>query len=93
MFALKSARVLPPHFHAYSRRIGLLTFSLNLSLDGCVDHQAGIDDDETHALFTRLMDTEGWRAVQGLGPTIGSTARFTKTPTTDFGPLRTWRVR
>jgi dihydrofolate reductase len=36
--------------------MGLLTFSLNLTLDGCVDHQEGIADDETHAFFTRLMD-------------------------------------
>src|SRR3546814_6718050 len=26
------------------------------SLDGCVDHQEGIADDETHAFFTGLMD-------------------------------------
>ncbi|MEU8817662.1 dihydrofolate reductase family protein [Actinoplanes sp. NPDC048796] len=39
--------------------MGLLTFSLNVTLDGCVDHQAGIADDETHALFTRLMDEAG----------------------------------
>jgi dihydrofolate reductase len=36
--------------------MGLLTFSINLTLDGCVDHQEGIADDETHAFFTRLMD-------------------------------------
>lgn len=36
--------------------MGLLTFSINVTLDGCVDHQAGIADDETHAFFTRLMD-------------------------------------
>lgn len=36
--------------------MGLLTFSLNLTLDGCVDHQEGIADEETHAFFTRLMD-------------------------------------
>src|SRR5258706_14762329 len=36
--------------------MGLLTFSLNLTLDGCVDHQEGIADDETHAFFTRLLD-------------------------------------
>jgi len=36
--------------------MGLLTFSLNLTLDGCVDHQEGIADDETHAFFTQLMD-------------------------------------
>jgi dihydrofolate reductase len=39
--------------------MGLLTFSLNLTLDGCVDHQEGIADDETHAFFTRLMDDNG----------------------------------
>jgi len=39
--------------------MGLLTFSLNLTLDGCVDHQEGIADDETHALFTDLMDECG----------------------------------
>ena len=35
------------------------TFSLNVSLDGCVDHLEGIADDETHAFFTRLMDEAG----------------------------------
>ena len=39
--------------------MGLLTFSLNLTLDGCIDHQEGIADDETHAFFTRLMDASG----------------------------------
>src|SRR5215213_5154331 len=39
--------------------MGLLTFSINVTLDGCVDHQEGIVDDETHALFTRLMDERG----------------------------------
>jgi dihydrofolate reductase len=36
--------------------MGLLTFSINLTLDGCVDHAEGIADEETHAFFTRLMD-------------------------------------
>jgi len=36
-----------------------LTFSLNVTLDGCVDHREGIADDETHAYFTRLMDDSG----------------------------------
>jgi len=36
--------------------MGLLTFSINVTLDGCVDHQEGIADDETRAFFTRLMD-------------------------------------
>lgn len=39
--------------------MGLLTFGLNLTLDGCVDHREGIPDDETHAFFTRLMDESG----------------------------------
>lgn len=39
--------------------MGLLTFSLNLTLDGCTDHREGIADDETHAFFTRLMDDNG----------------------------------
>jgi dihydrofolate reductase len=39
--------------------MGLLTFSLNVTLDGCVDHLEGIADDETHAYFTRLMDDAG----------------------------------
>ncbi len=42
-----------------SPAMGLLTFSLNVTLDGCVDHQEGIADDETHAYFTRLMDDGG----------------------------------
>ena len=36
--------------------MGFLTFSINVTLDGCVDHREGIVDDETHAFFTRLMD-------------------------------------
>src|SRR6188768_2695918 len=39
--------------------MGLLTFILNVTLDGCVDHQEGIADDETHAFFTRLLDESG----------------------------------
>ena len=39
--------------------MGLLTFSINVTLDGCVDHQEGIADDETHAFFTLLMDKSG----------------------------------
>src|SRR5262249_34525432 len=39
--------------------MGLLTFSLNVTLDGCVDHQEGVADDETHAFFTRLMEEGG----------------------------------
>jgi dihydrofolate reductase len=36
--------------------MGILTLSINVTLDGCVDHQEGIAGDETHGFFTRLMD-------------------------------------
>ena len=39
--------------------MGLLTFSLNVTLDGCIDHRAGIADEETHAFFTEMMDRGG----------------------------------
>jgi len=35
--------------------MGILTFSINVTLDGCIDHREGIADEETHAFFTRLM--------------------------------------
>ncbi|WP_405472697.1 dihydrofolate reductase family protein [Paenarthrobacter ilicis] len=39
--------------------MGILTFSINVTLDGCVDHREGIADDETHAHFTRLLEQGG----------------------------------
>jgi dihydrofolate reductase len=39
--------------------MGLLTLSMNVTLDGCVDHEEGIADDEMHAFFTRIMDDGG----------------------------------
>jgi dihydrofolate reductase len=36
-----------------------LTFSINVTLDGCVDHRVGIADDQTHAYFTRLLEECG----------------------------------
>jgi hypothetical protein len=39
--------------------MGPLTFSINITLDGCVDHREGIADEETHAFFTRLMPRPG----------------------------------
>jgi dihydrofolate reductase len=39
--------------------MGLLTFALNVTLDGCIDHRAGIADDEMLDYFTRLMDSAG----------------------------------
>ena len=39
--------------------MGLLTFSINVTLDGCVDHREAIADNETHAFFTHLMGKAG----------------------------------
>lgn len=39
--------------------MGTLTFSINVTLDGCIDHTEGIANDETHAFFTRMMDDAG----------------------------------
>ncbi len=39
--------------------MGLLTFSINVTLDGCVDHREGVVDEETQAFFTGLMDRHG----------------------------------
>src|SRR5690606_15204894 len=48
-----------PYWRLDSPAMGLLTLSLNITLDGCVDHREGIADDETHAFYTRLMDEAG----------------------------------
>src|SRR5262245_16000311 len=39
--------------------MGLLTFALNLTLDGCCDHREGVADDELLRYWTRLMDATG----------------------------------
>ncbi|MEO4044845.1 dihydrofolate reductase family protein [Hoeflea sp. CAU 1731] len=39
--------------------MGILTFSINVTLDGCIDHEAGIADDETHTFFSDLMNENG----------------------------------
>lgn len=39
--------------------MGLLTFALNVTLDGCCDHREGVADDELHRYWTRLMDAAG----------------------------------
>ena len=39
--------------------MGLLTFGLNVTLDGCCDHREGIADDELLDYFTQLMDDAG----------------------------------
>ena len=39
--------------------MGLLTFGLNVTLDGCCDHRVGIADDELLDYWTQLMDAAG----------------------------------
>lgn len=39
--------------------MGLLIFTLNVTLDGCCDHREGIPDDEMLDHFTQLMDSAG----------------------------------
>ena len=39
--------------------MGVLTFGLNVTLDGCIDHTQGIVDDELHDYWTQLMDQSG----------------------------------
>ena len=60
--------------------MGLLTFSINVTLDGCVDHQEGIADDETHAFFTRLMDEGG---AERLHPSWASSPNSKRDSTPD----------
>src|SRR5262245_30795591 len=42
-----------------SHAMGLLTFGLNVTLDGCIDHTQGIVDDELHDYWTQLLDQSG----------------------------------
>jgi dihydrofolate reductase len=39
--------------------MGRLTFALNVTLDGCCDHRAGVADDEMLRYWTRVMDVAG----------------------------------
>jgi dihydrofolate reductase len=75
--------------------MGRLTFSINVTLDGCVDHREGIADDETHAFFTHLMDGSGamlwgrvtYEMMESYWPAVASGA-------VDAPPaLREWAVK
>ena len=58
--------------------MGLLTFALNVTLDGCIDHTQGIVDDEVHDFWTHLMDQSGamlfgrntYELMEGAWPAI-----------------------
>lgn len=65
--------------------MGLLTFGLNVTLDGCIDHTQGIADDELHDYWTQLMDQSGamlfgrntYELMEGAWPAV---ARDEKAP-------------
>lgn len=58
--------------------MGLLTFGLNVTLDGCIDHTQGIVDDQLHDFWTQLMDESGamlfgrttYELMEGAWPAI-----------------------
>ena len=68
-----------------SLAMGLLTFGLNVTLDGCIDHTQAIADDELHDYWTALMDQSGamlfgrdtYELMEGAWPAI---ARDEKAP-------------
>lgn len=49
--------------------MGLLTFALNVTLDGRCDHREMVADDEMHRYWTRVMDTRRERCSSDAGPT------------------------
>lgn len=65
--------------------MGLLTFGLNVTLDGCIDHTQGIVDDELHDYWTQLIDQSGamlfgrntYELMEGAWPAV---ARDEKAP-------------
>jgi Dihydrofolate reductase len=75
--------------------MGVLTFSTNVTLDGCVDHREGIADDETHAFFTGLMDEAGamlwgrvtYEMMESFWPAVAR-GEMEASP-----PVRAWAVK
>ncbi|MGH7434817.1 MAG: dihydrofolate reductase family protein, partial [Polyangiaceae bacterium] len=74
--------------------MGLLTFALNVTLDGCIDHRAAIADDEMLDFFTQLMDGAGamlfgrttYELMESAWPAV---ARDEKAPRA----MREWAVK
>ncbi len=74
--------------------MGLLTFALNVTLDGCIDHRAAIADDEMLDYFTHLMDEAGamlfgrttYELMESAWPAV---ARDEKAPRA----MREWAVK
>src|SRR5579859_5226152 len=74
--------------------MGLLTFGLNVTLDGCIDHTQGIVDDELHDYWTQLMDQSGamlfgrntYELMESAWPAV---ARDEKAPRS----MREWAIK
>ena len=74
--------------------MGLLTFGINVTLDGCCDHREGIADDELLTYFTGLMDAGGamlwgrntYELMESAWPAI---ARDEKAPPA----MREWAIK
>src|SRR5688572_28036110 len=66
-----------------SHAMGLITFGLNVTLDGCIDHSKGLADDEQHDYWSQLMDQSGamlfgrntYELMEGFWPAV---ARYEK---------------
>ena len=82
---MSSRREDPPGWVAGTRpgghmspAMGLLTFGINVTLDGCCDHAVGVVDDGLHDYFTGLMDQAGamlwgrttYELMEGAWPAI-----------------------
>ena len=74
--------------------MGLLTFGINITLDGCIDHREGLADDELHRYWTALMDGGAamlwgrvtYEMMEGAWPAV---ARDTQAP----AAMREWAVK
>jgi len=74
--------------------MGLLTFAINITLDGCIDHREGLADDELHRYWTALMDGGAamlwgrvtYEMMEGAWPAV---ARDTQAP----AAMREWTVK
>jgi dihydrofolate reductase len=74
--------------------MGLLTFAINVTLDGCIDHRVGIADDELHDYFTGLMDDAGamlwgrvtYELMEGAWPAVAADASAPRA-------MREWAVK
>jgi dihydrofolate reductase len=74
--------------------MGLLTFALNVTLDGCCDHREGVADGELHDYFTQLMDGAGamlfgrvtYELMEAAWPAVARDESAAR-------PMREWAVK